>query len=147
MPFYYYGFLNSKDSARRKELEFLKNIDATLILYEAPHRINKSLIDLGNILGNNRKISISREISKKYEEIYRGSIEELIEQKNEYKGELVLVVEGNKSTVEYKNLTIEEHVNLYIEDGNSVMDSIKIVAKERGMKKSELYDLYHNLRK
>lgn len=147
MPFYYYGFLNSKDSARRKELEFLKNIDATLILYEAPHRINKSLIDLGNILGNNRKISISREISKKYEEIYRGSIEELIEQKNEYKGELVLVVEGNRSTVEYKNLTIEEHVNLYIEDGNSVMDSIKIVAKERGMKKSEVYDLYHNLRK
>ena len=147
MPFYYYGFLNSKDSARRKELEFLKNIDATLILYEAPHRINKSLIDLGNILGNNRKISISREISKKYEEIYRGSIEELIEQKNEYKGELVLVVEGNRSTVEYKNLTIEEHVNLYIEDGNNVMDSIKIVAKERGMKKSEVYDLYHNLRK
>ena len=147
MPFYYYGFLNSKDSARRKELEFLKNIDATLILYEAPHRINKSLIDLGNILGNKRKISISREISKKYEEIYRGTIEELIEQKNEYKGELVLVVEGNKSTVEYKNLTIEEHVNLYIEDGNNVMDAIKIVAKERGMKKSEVYDLYHNLRK
>ena len=46
MPFYYYGFLNSKDSARRKELEFLKNIDATLILYEAPHRINKTLTDL-----------------------------------------------------------------------------------------------------
>jgi 16S rRNA (cytidine1402-2'-O)-methyltransferase len=147
MPFYYYGFLNSKDSARRKELEFLKNIDATLILYEAPHRINKSLIDLGNILGNKRKISISREISKKYEEIYRGTIEELIEQKNEYKGELVLVVEGNKSTVEYKNIPIEEHVNLYIEDGNNVMDAIKIVAKERGMKKSEVYDLYHNLRK
>ena len=67
MPFYYYGFLNSKDSARRKELEFLKNIDATLILYEAPHRINKTLKDLGNILGNNRKMSISREITKKYE--------------------------------------------------------------------------------
>ena len=147
MPFYYYGFLNSKDSARRKELEFLKNVDATLILYEAPHRINKTLKDLGNILGNNRKISISREITKKYEEIYRGTIGELIEQKNEYKGELVIVVEGNKTTTEYKSLTVTEHVNLYIEDGKSSMDAIKIVAKERGMKKSEVYDIYHNIEK
>lgn len=147
MPFYYYGFLNSKDSARRKELESLKNIEATLIIYEAPHRINKTLKDLGNILGNNRKISISREITKKYEEIYRGTIKELIEQNNEYKGELVLVVEGNKEVTEYKTLTIEEHVNLYIEDGKSSMDAIKIVAKERGMKKSEVYDIYHNIEK
>lgn len=147
MPFYYYGFLNSKDSARRKELESLKNIEATLIIYEAPHRINKTLKDLGNILGNNRKISISREITKKYEEIYRGTIEELIEQNNEYKGELVLVVEGNKEVTEYKTLTIEEHVNLYIEDGKSSMDAIKIVAKERCMKKSEVYDIYHNIEK
>lgn len=147
MPFYYYGFLNSKDSARRKELEFLKNIDATLILYEAPHRINKTLKDLGNILGNNRKISISREITKKYEEVYRGTIVELIEQENVYKGEIVVVVEGNKTTTEYKTLTIEEHVNLYMEDGKSSMDAIKIVAKERGMKKSEVYDAYHNIEK
>ena len=147
MPFYYYGFLNSKDSARRKELEFLKNIDATLIIYEAPHRINKTLIDLGNILGNNRKISISREITKKYEEIYRGTIGELIEQQNNYKGELVIVVEGNKKTIEYKTLSIEEHINLYIEDGKNSMDAIKIVEKERGMKKSEVYDIYHNIEK
>ena len=147
MPFYYYGFLNSKDSARRKELENLKNIEATLILYEAPHRINKTLVDLGNILGNNRKISISREITKKYEEIYRGTIGELIEQNNDYKGELVIIVEGNKEKIEYKSLTVEDHVNLYIEDGNKVMDAIKIVAKERGMKKSEVYDIYHSIEK
>ena len=147
MPFYYYGFLNSKDSARKKELEFLKNIDATLILYEAPHRINKTLKDLGNILGNNRKISISREITKKYEEIYRGTIGQLIEEQNNYKGELVIVVEGNKNTTEYKTLSIGEHINLYIEDGRSSMDAIKIVAKERGMKKSEVYDIYHNIEK
>ena len=147
MPFYYYGFLNSKDSARRKELEFLKNIDATLILYEAPHRINKTLKDMQSILGNNRKISISREITKKYEEIYRGTIEELVNENNEYKGELVIVVEGNKTFAEYKNLTIEEHISIYIEDGKSSMDAIKIVAKERGMKKSEIYDIYHNIEK
>ena len=147
MPFYYYGFLNSKDSARRKELESLKNISATIIFYEAPHRINKTLIDMKNILGNNRKISISREITKKYEEIYRGTIEELVNQNNDYKGELVIVVEGNREVLEYKTLSIEEHVNLYLEDGKSVMDAIKIVAKERGIKKSEVYDIYHGIEK
>ena len=147
MPFYYYGFLNNKDSARRKELESLKNISATLIIYEAPHRINKTLIDMKNILGNNRKISISREITKKYEEIYRGTIEELVNQNNDYKGELVIVVEGNKENLEYKSLTIEEHVNLYLEDGMSVKEAIKIVARERGIKKSEVYDVYHGIEK
>lgn len=147
MPFYYYGFLNSKDNLRKKELETLKNIDATLIIYEAPHRIKKTLIDMGNILGNNRKISISREITKKYEEIYRGTIDEIIKEDNEYKGELVIIIEGNKSSAEYKTLTIKDHVNFYIEDGNSVMEAIKIVAKERGMKKSDVYDMYHKIEK
>lgn len=147
MPFYYYGFLNSKDSQRRKELENLKNIKATLIIYEAPHRINKTLKDLGNILGNNRKISISREISKKYEEIYRGTIQELIDQNNEYKGELVIVIEGNTEEVKFENLTIKEHVDFYINDGYSVMDAIKLTTKDRGLKKSEVYDQYHSLEK
>lgn len=147
MPFYYYGFLNSKDSQRRKELEDLKKIKATLIIYEAPHRINKTLKDLGNILGNNRKISISREISKKYEEIYRGTIQELIDQNNEYKGELVIVIEGNTEEVKFENLTIKEHVDFYINDGYSVMDAIKLTTKDRGLKKSEVYDQYHSLEK
>ncbi len=147
MPFYYYGFLNSKDSARRNELETLKNIGATVIFYEAPHRINKTLIDLGNIFGKDRKISISREISKKYEEVYRGTISELIDQNNNYKGELVIVLEGNNSVNEFKSLTVVEHVDFYINDGQSVMDAIKLVAKERGMKKSEVYDIYHNIEK
>lgn len=147
MPFYYYGFLNSKDSQRRKELENLKNIKATLIIYEAPHRINKTLKDLGNILGNNRKISISREISKKYEEIYRGTIQELIDENNEYKGELVIVIEGNTEEVKFENLTIKEHVDFYINDGYSVMDAIKLTTKDRGLKKSEVYDQYHSLEK
>ena len=146
MPFYYYGFLNSKDSQRKKELENLKNIKATLIIYEAPHRINKTLKDLGNILGN-RKISISREISKKYEEIYRGTIQELIDQNNEYKGELVIVIEGNTEEVKFENLTIKEHVDFYINDGYSVMDAIKLTTKDRGLKKSEVYDQYHSLEK
>lgn len=147
MPFYYYGFLNSKDSSRRKELESLKNIKATLIFYEAPHRINKTLKDMKEILGNNRKISISREITKKYEEIYRGTIEELVDQNNDYKGELVLIIEGNQNVREYENLSIEEHINLYLNDGVNVMDAIKLVAKERGLKKSEVYNTYHGIEK
>ena len=146
-PFYYYGFLSNKDSARKKELESLKNISATLVIYEAPHRIKKTLNDMGNILGNNRKISISREISKKYEEIYRGTIWEIIEQENEYKGELVIVVEGNHEKQEYNNISIVEHVDLYLNDGYSVMDAIKTVAKERGVKKSDVYNSYHNIKK
>ncbi len=142
MPFYYYGFLKSQDSARKKELEMLKNIEATLIIYETPHRIKKVLIDLGNILGN-RQISISREITKKFEEIYRGTIDELIKENNSYKGELVIVIEGNKNIQKYNNLNIKEHIDFYLKDGISVMDAIKIVAKERGMKKSEVYNLYH----
>lgn len=147
MPFYYYGFLNSKDSSRRRELESLKNIKATLIIYEAPHRINKTLKDMKEILGNNRKISISREITKKYEEIYRGTIEELVDQNNDYKGELVLIIEGNQNVREYENLSIEEHINLYLNDGVNVMDAIKLVAKERGLKKSEVYNTYHGIEK
>lgn len=147
MPFTFYGFLNSKKTKREKELAELKLNKATLIFYESPHRINDTLESLKNVLGGHRKMSISREITKKYEEIYRGTIGELIEQNNEYKGELVVVVEGNKEIVEYKTLTVEKHVNLYIEDGKSSMEAIKIVAKERGMKKSEVYDIYHNIEK
>ena len=147
MPFYFYGFLNSKDSVRKKELENLKNIEATIIIYEAPHRIKKTLEDIKNILGNNRKISISREITKKYEEIYRGKVWEIIEQDNDYKGEIVIVIEGNHEVCNFKNLTVVEHVNFYVSDGNSVMDAIKIVAKERNMKKSEVYDEYHSIEK
>lgn len=145
--FYYYGFLNSKDNARKKELEYLKNIKSTIIIYEAPHRIEKTLEDMSKILGNNRKISISREISKKYEQVYRGTLKEIIDQNNEYKGEIVIVIEGNKELESFENLTITEHVNLYIDEGKSVMDAIKIVAKERNVKKSEIYNSYHNLEK
>ena len=147
MPFYFYGFLSSKDSARKKEIEKLKNVEATIIIYEAPHRIKSTLTDLGNILGNNRKISISREITKKYEEIYRGKLWEIISSNIEYKGELVIVIDGNKEKTKFENMTIKEHVDLYVADGNSIMDSIKIVAKERNMKKSEIYNQYHDLEK
>jgi probable S-adenosylmethionine-dependent methyltransferase, YraL family len=142
MPFLFYGFLNSKNSKREKELENLKNEVSTLIFYESPHRIEDTLKSLGKILGLNRKISISREITKKFEEVYRGTIEEIIKENNEYKGELVVVVSGNSKTAGFESLTLLDHINLYINDGMNKMDAIKIVSKERGLKKSEVYNEY-----
>ena len=142
LPFTFYGFLNSKQSKRRKELEKIKNLEATMIFYEAPHRLTETLTDMLQILGN-RKCSISREITKKFEEIYRGTLQEIIEQTVDIKGEIAIVVEGNKSVNTYDNLTIVEHVNLYIKEGYSAMDAIKKVAKERGVAKSVIYTEYH----
>ncbi len=140
-PFMFYGFLNSKPSKRKKELEDLSSLKSTIIFYEAPHRINETLKDISDILGNNRKICISREITKKYEEIYRGTVWEIINKNIDFKGELVLIVEGNQDTKEY-TMDIIEHINLYIEDGYSSKDAIKMVSKERNMKKSEVYEEY-----
>lgn len=141
-PFIFYGFLDSKDSKRKKELEKLKSIEFTLIFYESPYRIVNTLENIKKILGN-RKISISREISKKFEEIYRGTIEEVLCDLNEVKGEIVLVVEGNKYNNNYDNLTIIEHVNLYIKEGFDVKEAIKLVAKDRNVNKNEVYIQYH----
>lgn len=142
MPFLFYGFLNSKDSKRRKEIENLKKIPATLIFYEAPHRLQKTLQDLLKILGN-RHVSISREISKKYEEIYRETLENISGQVVDIKGEIVIIVEGNFQGETHDNLTIIEHIDLFLRDGLSVKDAIKQVAHERGIPKNEVYQAYH----
>ena len=116
----------------------------TLIFYESPHRILETLNNIKKVFGN-RYISISREISKKHEEIYRGNIDEVLTQLNNPKGEFVIVVEGSKEQINYDLLTIVEHVNMYIKEGNSVIDSIKKVAKARNIPKNDVYKEYHNL--
>ncbi|MFV0249802.1 MAG: 16S rRNA (cytidine(1402)-2'-O)-methyltransferase [Bacilli bacterium] len=140
--FLFYGFLNNKDGKKRQELEELKFLKATLIFYEAPHRIQKTLEEILNILGN-RYASISREITKKYEEIYRGKVTELIDKMVDIKGEMVVIVEGNKEENTYKNLSIIEHINLYIKEGKSSMEAIKKVASDRGVNKNDIYKEYH----
>ena len=145
-PFLFYGFLNSKEQRREKELEELKNIKATMIFYESPHRIKKTLNDMLNILGN-RNISISREISKRFEEVYRGTITDVLVELEEPKGEFVIVVEGTTQTVDYTNVSVIEHVNAYIKEGNSVNTSIGLVAKQRNVSKKEIYNEYHGINK
>lgn len=143
-PFMFYGFLNAKNSKREKELENLKKYPVTIIYYEAPHRIIEMLESIRKICGE-RRISVSREISKLYEEIYRGTVSEVIEelQKEEIRGEFVVVVEGNKDEVSFDSMSIEEHVNMYIEEGLSEKDALKKVAKDRNTTKSEIYKIYH----
>lgn len=142
MPFMFYGFLNNKDSKQKTELEELKKEKMTMVFYEAPHRIVPTLKNMLEVLGD-RDCSISREITKRFESVYRGKISELIPLMEEIKGELVIVVAGNNEIPTYENLTIIEHVNLYIKEGLNSMDAIKKVAKERKLPKNDVYMQYH----
>ena len=92
----------------------------------------------------NRNICVCRELSKIHEEFTRGTIEEIIPLTDSMKGEFVIVVEGNKEIVDYSSLDVFDHVKMYVEDGMSEKDAIKLVAKERDVPKSEVYSYYHN---
>ena len=140
--FLFYGFLNAKDAKQVQELKTLQYFPYTLIFYEAPHRIKNTLNNMYQVFGD-RKICLARELSKLYEEYIRGTISEVVEQVDSIKGEMVLIVEGNTQKVDYNDLDILEHVNLYIEDGLTEKDAIKKVAKERNVAKSIIYKEYH----
>lgn len=142
-PFLFYGFLNSKSSQRKKELENLKYYESTLIFYEAPHRLEKTIIDMGNILGNDREVSISREITKKYEKTYYGNLGNIFNKIDELKGEFVIVVAGNKDGKDFSDISLDEHIDYYLKEGYTSKDAIKLVAKDRNMSKSEVYKYYH----
>lgn len=140
-PFLFYGFLDSKDSLKRSELERLSDEEETIIFYEAPHRIIRTLNMMLDIFGD-RNISISREISKKFETIYRGKISDVVNIIPE-KGEFVIIVEGVKDKIVDNNITIKDAVDNYIRIGFDVMTSIKKVAKDRNVPKNVIYKEYH----
>jgi len=149
LPFAFFGFLNSKESKRKKELKEIKKLPVTIIIYEAPHRIKETLENIYEILGN-RRISISREISKRYEDIYRGTVKEVLDELGEVRGEIVVVIEGsndNEKGNTFENLTIIEHVHMYIKEGYDSKEAIKLVAKDRDISKKEVYNIYHNIEK
>lgn len=142
-PFLFYGFLNSKDSKRKQELDNLKFCKYTIIFYEAPHRIEKTMNEILDIFGD-REVSLSREISKKFESVYRGNISSLISTLKDIKGEFVIVVSPYKEdNVNVSDLSIYDNVKLYIENGMETMEAIKLVAKERNIAKNEVYREYH----
>lgn len=150
--FAFEGFLSANKSERRKQLDRVKTEDRTLIFYEAPHKLKATLAEMAEVFGNDRKISLCREITKLNEEIKRTALGEAVAfySANEPRGEFVLVVEGfageriSDETSALLALSPEEHVAKYEDQGIARMDAIKKAAKDRGMSKSELYKILNS---
>lgn len=145
--FIYEGFLSSSKKDRRQDLEKFKSETRTVILYESPHRLKDLLKDIETVLGE-RELSISREITKKYEEVFRGNIRECIDKFTEEdpRGEFIVVLKGvsqekvdDEKKEEWQNLSIREHIILCMESGLDKKNSIKKVTRERKIPKNEVY--------
>ncbi|MDQ0202111.1 16S rRNA (cytidine1402-2'-O)-methyltransferase [Neobacillus ginsengisoli] len=149
-PFYFFGFLDRNKKEKRSQLESLKKQMATLVFYESPHRLKETLSIMLEIFGD-RNIALAREVTKKFEEFIRGSLQEAITWANEdeIRGEFCLIIEGAKDQLEeetcwWEHLTLDEHVNHYISLKNiSSKEAIKQTAKDRGLNKRDVYQAYH----
>lgn len=139
------GFLPSRKGERLKRLEAVKLIPATLIFYESPHRLAKSLVDCLEILGN-RQAAVARELTKLHEEIIRGSLNELSDLflKSPAKGEIVLVIERMTTDIAVKpnSASLAERVAEIEADGTDPKSALKKAAREFGLSKSEAYRIF-----
>lgn len=140
-PFLFFGFLDAKKSKREKQLNTLVEYPQTLIFYESPHRIEKTIQSLYDVLGE-RPLVLARELTKQYEEIIRGTTKTLLDV-TDIKGEMVLVVEGYKEDEFVPTISILEDVEQRIGKGLSSKEAIKLVAKERKLPKNDVYMMYH----
>ena len=138
--FIFIGFLPLNKKLRKEKLEEIQKANKTLILYEAPHKLESTLKDLSTIL-EDRKIVLAREITKIHEEFIRGDIEFLIEKSKEIKGEIVLIIEANnkKEANKLLDLSLEEHYKYYENQGVEKKEIIKKIAKDRNVNKNEIY--------
>lgn len=145
-PFLFYGFLNHSAKQKRKELSDLINTKETLVFYESPHRIKKTLTLMLEYFGD-RNIALCRELTKKFEEIIRGSISDVINTCDELKGEMVIIVSGNEDSTSNEiifEVSIIDQVQYYIDRGMSTKDAAREVANQRGLKKNSVYYEYIN---
>ena len=150
--FAFEGFLSANKGERKRHLDKVKHEDRTLIFYEAPHKLRATLSDMAEAFGNERKISLCRELTKLNEEIRRTTLGDAIAyyDANEPRGEYVLIVEGfsgeivDEGVSELLSLSPEEHVERYVAEGMAKMDAIKKAAKDRGLSKSELYKILNS---
>ena len=139
--FYFYGFLPAKENEAKEDIESLKNIRDTVIFYEAPHRIMKTLKILRETLGN-RYVCLARELTKLNEEYIRGTLDELLElDETTIKGEMVLIVEGNKDETSVDDAKITARVNYFVKLGLSQKDAVGIVAEEFDINKNYIKKL------
>ena len=146
--FCFEAFLPKDKKEKVAVLEELKNETRTIIIYEAPHRLARTSKELRETLGN-RQLTLCRELTKKYEEADKTTIDQAIEKYNEKepRGEYVLVIEGKsqeeiqeENKQKWKSMTIEEHMEYYISQGNDKKSAMKLVAKDRGVSKRDIYN-------
>lgn len=151
-PFYFYGFLSRNKKEKKAELAQLNKSHDTFILYESPHRLKDTLQAMAEVLGEQRKIVLCRELTKKFEEFLRGTMAEAIHwsKEEDILGEFCLIVEGNTEVEEeeseqwWMNLSIVEHVDHYINEQSLISkEAIKQVAKDRDLPKRDVYQSYH----
>lgn len=149
--FTFMGFLSPNNKKRNYDLSLIEKSVHTVILYEAPHHIKKTLKDLEKVL-DDRRVCIVREITKKFEQKLDGSTKELLAyfEETEPKGEMVIIIEPKnkediikESAEEWESFSILEHVNFYEEKGLSNKDAIKKVAKDRNVAKKIIYNEIH----
>lgn len=145
--FCFEGFLPQNKKEKKEKMEQLVNETRTIILYESPHRIKDTMKELLQYLGD-RKVSVSRELTKKFEETLRGSLNEISEvlQQRDIKGEFVIVIEGinmkdlvDNQVKKWHNISIEQHIVMYMEQGFDKKEAIKKVAEDRNLPKKEVY--------
>ena len=143
--FTFEGFLSTNKSERRERLEELKTERRTMLFHEAPHKLRATLKDLRAAFGADRRVAICRELTKLNEEVLRLTLSQAEDyyEKTEPRGEYVLVIEGataiEKAVAFWQDMDIPAHVEHYMAGGMSKMDAIKLVAKERGLPKNEVY--------
>lgn len=142
--FVFIGFLPTDKKPRRALIDECRRERRTVILYEAPHRLKKTLDELCEACGKARRIAICRELTKLNEEIIRTTLEGAVGhyETETPRGEYVLVLHGAETpdkAADWRDMSVAEHVEAYIADGMSKMDAIKAVARDRGVGKSEIY--------
>ncbi len=148
--FAFEAFLPSDKKEREQILAELEQETRTIVLYEAPHRLKKTLDLLASRLGGSRRITVCRELTKRHETAFAATLEEACAyyEANEPKGECVLVVEGrNRSEMlkeeqeRWEEMSVEEHMEYYLSKGMEKKEAMKQVAKDRGVPKREIYNL------
>ncbi len=146
--FCFEAFLPSDKKEKADVLSQLKTEQRTIIIYEAPHRLIRTLTELESTLGGARKIAVCKELTKRHETVYRDTISGALSYytENDPKGEYVLVIEGKSQeelTLEkraaWDDMSIEEHFNMYISQGMDKKEAMKLVAKDRGVSKRDIY--------
>lgn len=143
--FCFEGFLSVNRQSRREHLLSLQDETRTMIFYEAPHKLLSTLKDFSEYFGSDRRICLCRELTKIHEEYIRCTVGEALEKYKESppKGEFVLVLSGaEKKEADFSDISIKEHVENYIKSGMTEKDAMKAAAKDRGIKKSDIYAAY-----